>query len=234
MQLSYIKHEQNECVSPGRKEKTTKLCCCHAPRQPSVRPQTLMWWLCFGPFSSTVVQFLPESESWADVSLKSTFISSLIVLWAFAKHPGCSFPFVCVQCCAFDLCCAQLFSLLIIRCLSSLKKARRLWSEVKCKIRSLACFLLLVFQWEASWTNLMTPALFYTSWHVLTKWWQATSSVLNELIYPQSLSPRGSKLPSPAGGCESGSRRQKEDQLKAGFPPLKLWRARCRKAVFDR
>lgn len=37
-----------------------------------------------------------------------------------------------VQCCAFDLCCAQLYSPLIIMCLSYLKKARRHVSEVSC------------------------------------------------------------------------------------------------------
>lgn len=84
-----------------------------------------------------------------------------LVLWAFAKHLGCCFPFVCVQCCAFDLCCAQLFPLLSWGASHTLKKPRGTEPEVQCIMRSLACFLLLVFQWEASQTNPSSPVLFY-------------------------------------------------------------------------
>lgn len=48
------------------------------------------------------------------------------------ETPWVLIPFVFVQCCAFDLCCAQLYSPLIIMCLSYLKKARRHVSEVSC------------------------------------------------------------------------------------------------------
>lgn len=61
----------------------------------------------------------------------------------------------------FDLCCAQLFSPLIMRCSHTLKKAQRHPPEVKW---SLACFLLLVFQWEASQTN--PPSLHYLLWYL--------------------------------------------------------------------
>lgn len=118
------------------------------------------------------------------------FPPSLVVLWAFAKHLGCLFPFVCVQCCAFDLCCAQLFSPLIIRCLSYLKKkkARGHLPEERCIMRSLACFLSLVLQWEASQTNPLSPALFYILWYILTnwKWLPAAFFVLNELNPPRN------------------------------------------------
>lgn len=84
-----------------------------------------------------------------NVSFRSTFFS-LVVLWAFAKHLGCCFPssvssVVPLTCVVHS--CSPLF---IKGCLPYLKKARRPLPEVWCLMRSLAWFVLFVFQWEAS------------------------------------------------------------------------------------
>lgn len=68
------------------------------------------------------------------------------------------------------------------------KKARGHLPEERCIMRSLACFLSLVLQWEASQTNPLSPALFYILWYILTnwKWLPAAFFVLNELNPPRS------------------------------------------------
>ncbi len=151
------------------RKKELYLCCCHAPWrvQSGLRAQTLMWLLLcsfvFIPLDGVSCSFVLliwvvsrpcAAKKCPNVSLRSTFLPCSLGL---CKAPWVLFPFVCVQCCAFDLCCAQLFSPLIIRCLSYLKKARRHRPEVKCIMWSSVCFLLLVFQWEASQTNPLSP-----------------------------------------------------------------------------
>lgn len=139
--------------------------------QSGLRAQTLMWLLlcCLFYFSSRVcvVQFWfcwVVSRTRAAEKAQRSHRGALfppVFLWAFAKHLGCCFPFVCVQCCAFwpVLCTVVLPSYHEV--LSYLKKAQRHPPEVKW---SLACFLLLVFQWEASQTN--PPSLHYLLWYL--------------------------------------------------------------------
>lgn len=94
------------------------------------------------PIECVCAVFFDRPESWADllkillkmpknVIQKHFYFLPCGFLGPF-KAPWVLIPFVFVQCCAFDLCCAQLYSPLIIMCLSYLKKARRHVSEVSC------------------------------------------------------------------------------------------------------
>lgn len=137
---------------------------CHAPGrdQSGLRAQTLMFfyfvvyfvslpWLCVVRLYSACQSHEQTACCFRrpNMSLRSTFFS-LVVLWAFAKHLGCCFPssvssVVPLTCVVHS--CSPLF---IKGCLTYLKKARRPLPEVWCLLRSLAWFVLFVFQWEAS------------------------------------------------------------------------------------
>lgn len=142
MQLCYIKHEQKNAFN--QKKNKVYRCCCHAPWSCSVglRAQTLMWLLLcfffsFFPLDCVLCSFIlliwvvsrrraagnAQTSRWGALFLPCCFLG-------LCEAPWVLFPFVCVRCCAFDLCCAQLFSPLIMRCLSYLKKARRHLPEV--------------------------------------------------------------------------------------------------------
>lgn len=110
--------------------------------------QTLMWLplCCWGFFYIYIfftywvccAVFFNRPESWADLLkmpkhvIQKHFCFLPCGFLGPFKAPWVLIPFVFVQCCAFDLCCAQLYSPLIIMCLSYLKKARRHVSEVSC------------------------------------------------------------------------------------------------------
>lgn len=126
------------------------------------------------------------------------FFFSSLVLWAFVKHLGCLFPFVCVQCCAFDLCCAQLFSPLIIRCLSYLKKKSQeapTWGKMYNAVFSLFSIIGVTVRGKPK--ESLVPCIILdfmihtdklkmiTSCFLCAKWAKST---------PQSLTPGDSKL----------------------------------------
>lgn len=153
-------HEQKEC------QKNTCTCAVSCSWSWSVRPQSsnfdvtsssLLFTLLLYPdcvscsyvLPNRVLSRLRAAKKRPNVSLRSTFFS-LVVLWAFAKHLGCCFPssvssVVPLTCVVHS--CSPLF---IKGCLLYLKKARRPLPEVWCLMRSLAWFVLFVFQWEAS------------------------------------------------------------------------------------
>lgn len=166
MQFRYIKHEQKECQ---KKKKNCTVSCRPAPWC-AVRPQSSNFdvtsSLLFILFLlSRVSCSFDSAESWAERVLLKKPIEEHCFLPCFSgplqSTLGVVSPSSVSSVVPFDLCCAQLFSPLIMRCSHTLKKAQRHPPEVKW---SLACFLLLVFQWEASQTN--PPSLHYLLWYL--------------------------------------------------------------------
>lgn len=157
-------HEQKECVSRirwRRKKKNLYLCCCPAPWPCAVRPQssdfdvTSIFVLLECVLCSFLLLIRAVSRQCAAKNAQTSPWGACSSPWSLGlfKAPWVSFPFVCVQCCAFDLCCAQLFSLLSYGASHTLKKPRGTHLRYNIEMRSLAWFLLLVFQCEASQTS---------------------------------------------------------------------------------
>lgn len=111
------------------------------------------------------------------------------------KAPWVLFPLrLCPVLCLWPVLCTVV-SPLIMRCLSYLKKKPRgTWPEVQCIMRSLACFLLLVFQWEASQNKSIVPCVILcftkpTNWKTINScflcaiafWAKATHSPLHKI-----------------------------------------------------
>lgn len=153
MQLCYIKHEQ---------KKKLYLCWRHSPRC-SVRSQSANFdattssslfyflllccavWFCFPERCYK----MPQTSHWGAFFPSLPFVVSLGLL---QSTLGVVSPSSVSSVVPFDLCCAQLFSPLIIRCLSYLKKNPG-GTYLRCNA-VFSLFSISVFQGEASQTNL--------------------------------------------------------------------------------
>lgn len=172
MQLCYIKHEQKK----NARKKKLYLCWRHSPRC-SVRSQSSNFdvttsslfyflllccavWFCFSESCEQTERCykMPQTSHWGAFFPSLPFVVSLGLL---QSTLGVVSPSSVSSVVPFDLCCAQLFSLLIIRCLSYLKKNPG-GTYLRCNA-VFSLFSISVFQWEASQTNLLSPDLFYNT-----------------------------------------------------------------------